>query len=244
MHPARVIALDCHQATVCFSPSPCDFLHMRNMLFALSFPAILALTAGCSPAADKPISGGVIADNGVVSSGMPTEAENCGNRASDAIGGPFHLTAHTGSPTTEDSFKGEKSLVFFGFTHCPDVCPTTMFTLGKAMSLLPEGKKAPRTVFISVDPARDSPEALAQYIKSNGFPANIVGLTGTLDELQEAVGSFKTTFSRDEETDGATGYLVSHSSILYLMDENWKLQTYFTPNESAESIASCLAKLG
>jgi len=209
------------------------------VLFTLGAAALLALAAGCTPAGNS----GVDAGNGVVSSGSPTESQNCGNRSSDAIGGPFHLTAHTGSPTTEESFKGQKSLVFFGFTHCPDVCPTTMFTLGKAMTLLPPGKKAPRTVFISVDPARDSPEALAQYIQSNGFPKDIVGLTGTLDELQQAVDGFKTTFSRDEETDGATGYLVSHSSILYLMDENWKLQTYFTPDESAESIASCLAKL-
>lgn len=213
---------------------------MRTLLFSACSAAFLALTA-CSPG-DKPAAG-VEAGNGVVSSGMQTEAENCGNRASDAIGGPFHLTSQTGSPTTEESLKGEKSLVFFGFTHCPDVCPTTLFTLGKAMDLLPPGKKAPRTVFISVDPARDTPEAIAQYIQSNGFPKHIIGLTGTLDELQQTVSGFKTQFSRDEETDGAAGYLVSHSSILYLMDENWKLQTYFTPGESAEAIASCIAKL-
>ena len=141
-------------------------------------------------------------------------------------------------------FSGNWTLVFFGYTYCPDVCPTTMYTLGKAISLLPPGKKVPRTVFISVDPARDTPEALSQYIRSNGFPQDVIGLTGTLDELQQVADGFKTTFSRDEETDGATGYLVSHSSILYLMDENWKLQTYFTPGESAEAIASCLVKLG
>lgn len=213
---------------------------MRTLLFSACSTAFLLLTA-CSPG-DKPAAG-VEAGGGVVSSGMQTQAENCGNRSSDAIGGPFHLTSQTGSPTTEESLKGEKSLVFFGFTHCPDVCPTTMFTLGKAMDLLPPGKKAPRTVFISVDPARDTPEAIAQYIQSNGFPKHIIGLTGTLDELQQTVSGFKTQFSRDEEADGASGYLVSHSSILYLMDENWKLQTYFTPGESAEAIASCIAKL-
>ncbi len=210
----------------------------------LGCAAFLALAPGCSPSADKPLQGDVVAGSGVVSSGMPTQQENCGNRASDVIGGPFQLTSHTGSPTTEESFRGEKSLVFFGFTHCPDVCPITMFTLGKAISLLPPDKKAPRTVFISVDPARDTPEALAQYIHSNGFPQDIIGLTGTLDELQQTVDGFKTTFSRDEEADSASGYLVSHSSILYLMDENWKLQTYFSPGESAEAIASCLVKLG
>lgn len=213
---------------------------MRHALLPLF---AITLAAACSPG-DKPaISGGVIAENGVTSSGMPTEQENCGNRASDAIGGPFHLSSHTGSPTTEESLKGHKSLVFFGFTHCPDVCPTTLFTLGKAMSLLPPGKKPPQTVFVSVDPARDTPESLTQYIASNGFPKDIIGLTGTLDELQQITSGFKTSFSRDEDADSAAGYLVSHSSILYLMDENWKLQTYFTPGESAENIASCLASL-
>jgi protein SCO1/2 len=104
--------------------------------------------------------------------------------------------------------------------------------------------KPPRTVFISVDPARDTPESLTQYIQSNGFPKDMVGLTGTLDELQQVVEGFKTTFSRDEDADSASGYLVSHSSILYLMDENWKLRTYFTPGESAEAIASCITKIG
>jgi protein SCO1/2 len=191
----------------------------------------------CTPA-DKPA-----AEGGVVSSGMPTAKQNCGNRSSDAIGGPFHLTAHNGSPTTEESFRGRKSFVFFGFTHCPDVCPITLFNIGKAISLLPPGKQAPRTVFISVDPARDTPEAISQYIQSNGFPKDIVGLTGTLDELEQTVTGFKTQFSRDEDADSAAGYLVSHSSILYLMDENWKLQTFFTDGTPPQEIADCLASL-
>jgi protein SCO1/2 len=207
---------------------------MRLLPISLFF----LICAACSP------SGPASGEAGVTSSGLPTATQACMNRSSDAIGGPFHLTAQDGSPTTEDNFKGHKTLVFFGFTHCPDVCPVTMYTVGKAIDLLPPGKPAPKTVFISVDPERDTPEALAQYIKSNGFPKDIVGLTGTLDELKQVSEEFVAPFSREEDVDSASGYLVSHSSILYLMDENWKLRTFFTEGESAKDIAACLAALG
>lgn len=206
-------------------------------------PALFLLAAACTPAAPA---GQETAqpEPGVVSSGSQPAAANCLNRSSDQIGGPFHLTAHDGGPTTEANFKGRKTLVYFGFTHCPDVCPTTLFTIGKAISLMPPGKPVPRTVLISVDPARDTPEALAQYIRSNGFPQDITGLTGTLDELKKVSDAFAAPFSRDEDADSASGYLVSHSSILYLMDENWKLKTFFTEGQSAQEIASCLAEIG
>jgi protein SCO1/2 len=202
------------------------------------FLAIVALAAACTPAAKTD----PVAEGGVVTASA--SQSSCFKRSSDQIGGPFHLTSHTGSPTTEDSFRGHTTLVFFGFTHCPDVCPTTLYGLGKAMSLLPPGKTPPKTVFISVDPARDTPEAIGQYIQSNGFPQDIIGLTGTLDELQQVADGFAAPFSRDEDTDSSAGYVVSHSSILYLMDENWKLKTFFTADETPQDIADCLAAVG
>ena len=101
----------------------------------------------------------------------------CKSRSSAAVGGPFHLTAHNGAPTTEANFKGRKALVFFGYTYCPDICPVVLFNVGKALEDVPEAKR-PVTIFISVDPARDTPETITQYIASNGFPKDIVGLTG------------------------------------------------------------------
>lgn len=159
------------------------------------------------------------------------------------IGGPIALTANTGAPMTEANFKGRKSLVFFGFTYCPDVCPATLFKIGSAMALLPEGVKKPRTLLISVDPARDTPEALTAYIASNGFPADIIGLTGTSDQLEAASKAFVAPFERMDDPDSAAGYLMNHSSILYLMDENWKLESFFTAEERPEAIASCIAAL-
>lgn len=168
---------------------------------------------------------------------------SCFSRASKQIGGPFRLTSDAGTTVTEDNFKGSKSLVFFGYTHCPDVCPATLYEVGTAMTLLPKNVKAPKTVLISVDPARDTPDELGRYIKSNGFPSDIVGLTGTLDELQQAADAFAAPFGRDEDADSTSGYVVNHSAILYLMDENWKLATFFRPGERPEQMAKCIAAL-
>ena len=166
----------------------------------------------------------------------------CGARTSDAIGGPLSLISHTGQRVTEADFKGRASLVFFGFTHCPDVCPTELFKAGAAIGQLPEGKEAPRTILITVDPERDTPELLAQYIASNGFPKDIVGLTGSEEELRAVAKGFAAQFQK-EEGDSAAGYLVAHTSILYLMDKDWKLASYFTPDQSAGDIAACVASL-
>lgn len=203
---------------------------MPPMLLIRPLSALAALVlavSGCSPAATS-----------------TADLAACKSRSSDAIGGPFRLTAHDGSPTTEANFKGRKTLVFFGYTYCPDICPITLFNAGRALADVPEAKR-PRTAFISVDPARDTPETISQYIKSNGFPEDIVGLTGTLDELNAVNTAFKTGgFGRDDDGDTAEGYLVRHSAILYLMDENWKLETFFMEDQGPADIAKCLNLLG
>ncbi len=197
-------------------------MHTTSMR-AITLLAVLAL-AGCGPAP------------------APAGSAACGARTSDSIGGPLSLVSHTGARVTEADFKGRASLVFFGFTHCPDVCPTELFKAGAAIKQLPEGTEAPRTILITVDPERDTPELLAQYIGSNGFPEDIVGLTGTEDELRAVAKGFAAQFQK-EEGDSAAGYLVAHTSILYLMDKDWKLASYFTPDQSAGDIAACLASL-
>jgi protein SCO1/2 len=169
-------------------------------------------------------------------------AAACGARTSDTVGGPVSLVSNTGARVTEADFKGRMSLVFFGFTYCPDVCPTELYKAGAAIAQLPEGKDAPRTILITVDPERDTPDVLSRYIASNGFPKDIVGLTGTEAELRKVAEGFAAHFQK-EEGDSAAGYLVSHTSILYLMDENWKLASYFTPDQSAGDIAACVASL-
>jgi len=168
----------------------------------------------------------------------------CFTRTSEAIGGPLSLISNTGARVTENSFKGEKTLVFFGFTYCPDTCPGTLTKIGAAMTMLPGSVKPPRTVLISIDPARDTPEALSLYIASNGFPTDIVGLTGNEDELEAVSRAFVAPFERMDDPDSSAGYSFNHSAILYLMDENWKLATFFQPDARPEDIARCIAALG
>lgn len=170
-------------------------------------------------------------------------ADECRGKAYAEIGGPLSLVRHDGERITEESFKGRRSLVFFGFTHCPDVCPNTLYALGAALNQLPEGVEAPRTVLISVDPERDTPEALAAYIRSNGFPSEIVGLTGTPEDIKAVSKSFAAWFNKVEDEASRTGYLVDHTALVYLMDETWRLQTYFTPETRPAEMAACIAEL-
>lgn len=173
----------------------------------------------------------------------PSRIPGCSVQTSDKIGGPFTLTSNRGERMTEESFKGRKTLVFFGYTYCPDFCPRTLSAIGTAMNLMPKGVKRPMTVFISVDPARDTPAALTSYIASNGFPSDIVGLTGTTDELESVARGFGTSFARNDDPNSASGYLMSHGTILYLMDENWKLKTIFTQETRPSDMAKCIAAL-
>jgi len=199
---------------------------MRTSTLALLAPTLLALSAAaCSPDRQAGVD------------------PACFTRTSEAIGGPLSLISNTGVRVTENSFKGQKTLVFFGFTYCPDTCPGTLTRIGVAMSMLPKSVKPPKTVLISVDPARDTPEALSLYIASNGFPTDIVGLTGSDDELEAVSKAFVAPFERIEDPDSSAGYSFNHSAILYLMDENWKLATFFQPDARPEDMAKCIAAL-
>ena len=168
----------------------------------------------------------------------------CATRAYDTIGGPISLTDHTGNAVSEADFKGQDSLIYFGFTYCPDVCPMTLMTTGAALEKLPETANKPRTILISVDPERDTPEQMALYIDSNGFPEDMVGLTGTPAQIKAAADAFKTSYKRIDLPDSAAGYTMDHLSILYLMDEDWKLKTFFTSEATPDDIAECITALG
>ncbi len=168
---------------------------------------------------------------------------SCASRAYDNIGGPFTLTDHTGAEVTQESFKGRETLVYFGFTNCPDVCPFTLSVVGAAMDLLPEGAETPQTVLISVDHEQDTPEILSQYVESNGFPEDMIGLTGTPEQLQSVADGFKTSFKRMDMPDSTLGYTMDHLSILYLMDKDWKLKTFFTSDATPEKVSNCISEL-
>ena len=177
-------------------------------------------------------------------SGQPDLPKNveagCLSRAYPEIGGPISLIADNGERVTEETFKGHPTLVYFGFTYCPDVCPMTLITVQRAYERLPEGVEPPQTLLISVDPERDTPDALAAYVKAPRFPEGLVGLTGTPEEVRAAADAFVADYSRVEQPDSQSGYTMDHTSLLYLMDEDWQLKTFFTHEDTDETIAACL----
>lgn len=199
--------------------------------------ALAAALAACTPAdshdggAAKPVarSGGAQAD--------------CTSRAYPEIGGPISLIDHTGKRVTEADFQGRPALVYFGFTYCPDVCPLALTTLAAAYRKLPEGKAIPQTLLISVDPGRDTPEALATYVSSKAFPEGLVGLTGTDAEIRAAADAFKADYSRIEQPESLSEYTMDHTSLIYVMDGDWKIRSFFTHADTADTISECLGKL-
>jgi cytochrome oxidase Cu insertion factor (SCO1/SenC/PrrC family) len=157
------------------------------------------------------------------------------------VGGPFELVDHTGKTVTEADFAGGYMLVYFGFTYCPDICPTALQGMARALdSLGPQGDKV-RPVFITVDPERDTPENMAAYV--NHFHERMVGLTGTPEQVREAAKAYK-VFYKKVQGSGDADYVMDHTSVVYLMGPDGKFAGHFnhttSPEEMAEGIAQAL----
>lgn len=166
------------------------------------------------------------------------EASPAANQSATSydIGGPFSLTTQHGKRFTEADVKAKPYLVFFGFTHCPEVCPTTLFELTGVLAEL--GAEADRLVpiFVTVDPERDTQEYLASYL--GVFDSRIVGLRGTPDETAAMARLFRATYRKVPLEDG--DYTMDHTAIIYLMDDRGQL---FDRIEYLEDHASQVAKL-
>jgi protein SCO1/2 len=155
-----------------------------------------------------------------------------------AIGGPFHLIDQDGQSFSDEDLKGKTFLVFFGFTHCPDVCPTTLFEMSEIMRNL--GPQADRTaaLFISVDPERDTPEAMKEYLSS--FDPHVRGLTGNSAALAAVAKAYRVYYKR-VPLDGGD-YTMDHTAIVYLMDRDGRFVSPFNMKRSAEVAAADLRK--
>jgi protein SCO1/2 len=156
------------------------------------------------------------------------------------IGGPFSLVDTDGKRTTDQDFRGKLMLVFFGYTHCPDICPTELQTIAEVMEKLgPDaGKVAP--IFISVDPERDTPEVLSAYVKS--FNQSITGLTGTANEVTSAANAYRVYYRKAAAAAGGDDYSVDHSAFIYLMDREGKYLTHFTFNTQPAAMIDVIKK--
>ena len=166
---------------------------------------------------------------------------NCATRAYAEIGGPFSLIDQTGAPMTEADLKGGHSLVFFGFAYCPDICPMTLVKLRDVLEQLPEGVEKPTPVMITIDPERDTPEELALYASTPAFPQNLVALTGDSEAIKSVADAFKAAYWRIDQPNSVGGYTMGHTDIVYLMDDEWRLSTFFTYDETPEDMAACIA---
>jgi cytochrome oxidase Cu insertion factor (SCO1/SenC/PrrC family) len=154
------------------------------------------------------------------------------------LGGPFTLVNGAGETVTDADFRGRYMLVYFGYTFCPDVCPTTLQIMGQALDKLGEAGKDVVPVFISVDPARDTPEVVGDYVRH--FHERMVGLTGSEAQVAAAAKAYKVYYAKAEETTAGGGddYLVDHSSIVFLMGPDGGYLAHFTHSDTAEEMAA------
>lgn len=156
------------------------------------------------------------------------------------IGGAFALTNHKGERVTEKDFLGGHTLVYFGFTYCPDVCPTELQVMSDAMGKL--GPKAAKVtpLFISVDPERDTVEQMAAYVPN--FHERLVGLTGTADEIKTAAKAYKVYYRKVDDKNSDAGYTVDHSSIVFLMSPEGEYVAHFAHGTSPDAMAQTIEK--
>ena len=179
----------------------------------------------------------------LVVSGCSGEEENWNGKDISGLmpGLEFELTDSQGSPVTARQFDGKIRLLFFGFTSCPDICPTTLQKLNRATEGLPSGLQDDvLTLFVSVDPGRDSPERLAAYVRF--FGSGIVGLTGKEPQLRELAKRYRTTFGY-EKPDENGNYAVSHSSAVYVFDREGKARLLIRADLSPKEIRRDLMAL-
>lgn len=164
--------------------------------------------------------------------------------ATDITGADFEqtmrLTDHTGQVRTLDDFKDKVVVMFFGYTHCPDVCPTTMVELKKTMQLLGEAAKEVQVLFITLDPERDTQEVLAKFVPA--FDPSFIGLTGTVQEIAATAKMFK-IFSSKVEAEGRSGYTIDHSAGSYVYDKSGNIRLYVEYGEAPADLASDIKQL-
>ena len=195
---------------------------MFRLLWLIGFCLGLALTP--SRAADAPAR-------------SPAEIMDILMWNREPVGGPFDLIDHSGHARTERDFRGQLMLVYFGFTYCPDVCPTDLQAIGLAVDKL--GAEAPdvQPLFVTVDPERDTPAHLAEYVKL--FHPRLIGLTGSAEAIRRAADAYKVYYARVDLNKDA-GYTVDHTAFIYLMDRDGNYLGFFPPGTSADRMAEII----
>jgi cytochrome oxidase Cu insertion factor (SCO1/SenC/PrrC family) len=154
------------------------------------------------------------------------------------VGGPFTMVNHKGEVVTEKSFQGKPMLLFFGFTFCPDICPTELQVMTAAIAELGDKGKDIQPILVSVDPARDTPEVLAAYVSN--FGDNVMGLTGSEAQVAAMAGEYRVFYAKQENPKDPANYQMDHSSIIYLMGPDGQFLKHFSYTTDAKALAAGL----
>ena len=155
------------------------------------------------------------------------------------VGGPFTLTDQNGNTVTDQTFKGKLMLIYFGFTYCPDACPTALGVMSAALDKLDVAAERVVPILISVDPDRDTPQVLKEYVAN--FHPRMVGLTGTPEQVAQVAKAYHVWY---EKAAGAAGgdYLMNHTVLIYLMDGDGKYLANFGPDATPDKVADEIRK--
>ena len=155
-----------------------------------------------------------------------------------AIGGPFRLTDHDGKTVTDQDLKGKPYLVFFGFTHCPDICPTTLFEVSEILRALGPDADRANALFVTVDPERDTPDKMKDYLSS--FDPHLRGVTGTPEAISGMERNYR-VYSRKVPLEGSD-YTMDHTALVYLMDKDGRFVAPFNMKRKPEEGATDLRR--
>ena len=166
-----------------------------------------------------------------------------GSTGQPDVGGPFQLVNQDGRAVDQTLLDGKWSLVFFGFTYCPDYCPTTLQMLEATKRALGDRADQVQIILISIDPERDTPRALKDYLSSDGFPAGVIGLTGTPAQVRAAADAYRAAYQKVGEGEG---YTMNHSLTVYLMGPDGRFRSALGhdlgPERSARLIAQAMTR--
>lgn len=194
---------------------------MTKAVLAAAFAAALGLAACSGGSGGEPPAGAIA--------------------LSDAFSSDFSLVDETGKSVSSKDFRGEPLLVYFGYTHCPDVCPASLAVMSAALNELGDDAGKIQPLFITVDPERDTPEQMKTFLS---FDDRILGLTGTPEQAAAARDSFKVYASKHEEPGSAAGYTMDHVSLFYFVDRKgtpvFALRDKVTPHDLAQAARSII----
>jgi len=164
-----------------------------------------------------------------------------GGGSASLVGGPFALEDGNGKQVTDSDFRGKYMLVYFGYTYCPDVCPTTLNEVAEALDHLGAKAKNLEPIFITVDPKRDTPAVVKQYTAA--FSPKLIGLTGTPEQIANVAKEYRVYYAEHRTGPGPNDYSMDHSSILYLMGPDGKFIAPVRADESGKDMAEEISKL-